>query len=284
MMQLRSWTFAALGTNWSIETLRPLDNTMKHAITERIELFDKTYSRFRSDSLVSKLAQPGTYKFPSDISPLMRIYTQLYGHTMRKMTPMIGSLLEDAGYDAKYSLQPRKLRRVNDLSELGWDGEQTLHTTQPIVLDVGAAGKGYLVDLIAGILEKGEYSTYVIDASGDILTKGIVQRIGLEHPYKEDKVIGAVEVNDESLCASATNRRQWGTYHHIFDPHNKKPVEDIVATWVVAQHGLVADALATALFFSPADTLLEEYNFSYIIMKQDGTIDYSPRFERQLFI
>lgn len=284
MMQLRSWTFAALGTNWSIETFRPLDNTMKHAITERIELFDKTYSRFRSDSLVSKLAQPGTYKFPSDISPLMRIYTQLYGHTMRKMTPMIGSLLEDAGYDAKYSLQPRKLRRVNDLSELGWDGEQTLHTTQPIVLDVGAAGKGYLVDLIAGILEKGEYSTYVIDASGDILTKGIVQRIGLEHPYKEDKVIGAVEVNDESLCASATNRRQWGTYHHIFDPHNKKPVEDIVATWVVAQHGLVADALATALFFSPADTLLEEYNFSYVIMKQDGTIDYSPRFEGQLFI
>ena len=45
---------------------------------------------------------------------------------------------------------------------------EPLQPTEPIVLDVGAAGKGYLVDIIATLLEDHDIYDYTIDASGDI--------------------------------------------------------------------------------------------------------------------
>ncbi len=283
-VQKHKWLFLALGTHWSIETQHEITESIKREITKRIDLFDATYSRFRPDSLVSQLEKPGIYTFPQDISALLAMYTKLYDLTDKKMTPLIGSLLSEAGYDSNYSFQSTEFQAVADLSVLGWDGNRTLNTKQPVMIDVGAAGKGYLVDIIAAILTNYSYDSFVIDASGDMVVHDIKQTIGLEHPGDPTRVIGAVEISGESLCASAGNRRQWGNYHHIFDPLRQDSVRDIIASWVIAPDALTADALATALFFVPADRLTNDFNFSYVVMKHDGSIDYSPRFEGQLFI
>ena len=52
MQNIESVTFEAIGTTWNIEvevsTHIKIEDVL-HAVKKRIEIFDKTYSRFRKD-------------------------------------------------------------------------------------------------------------------------------------------------------------------------------------------------------------------------------------------
>lgn len=280
-----SWRFQAIGTHWSIETSAPLDKVLQTEITKRIEIFDKTYSRFRDDSLISQLAKrAGEYDFPADAKQLVLFYRHLYVATDGAMSPLVGDILEAAGYDKAYSLKPHgQYETARSWGEImTWQGTRVdMH--QPAIVDFGAVGKGYLVDIVGELLEQSGHKEYTIDASGDVRIRGAAQTIGLENPYDASRVIGSVPLTNASLCASATNRRAWGEWHHIVDPRSGKPVRDIVATWVVADSTLLADGLATALFFVPAEQLAE-WQFDYVRLFADNTVEYSPGFVGQLFI
>ena len=73
-------------------------------IAARVEAFDRTYSRFRDDSLVSAIARtPGTYPFPDDAPELFELYRRLYEATDAAVSPLVGRTLETLGYDRGYS-------------------------------------------------------------------------------------------------------------------------------------------------------------------------------------
>jgi thiamine biosynthesis lipoprotein len=279
--------FGAIGTKWQIETAEPLSRQTVHDIDTLIESYDKTYSRFRSDSTVTQMTKAaGTYIFSDDSIELMKFYRTLYTVTNGQVTPLIGSMLEKAGYDATYSLQAQKLLALPSWDEaMQWNGA-TVTTTQPITLDIGAAGKGYLIDSLGSLLKRNNIDEYVIDASGDLIHKGSSENIvGLEHPLDPSKIIGTIAVQNSSLCASASNRRAWNNdMHHIFNPNMKQPVRDTIATWVIAQQAMIADGIATALFFTDPKKLLQSFDFHYLRMHRDGSIEYSSKFKEGLFV
>jgi thiamine biosynthesis lipoprotein len=157
-------------------------------------------------------------------------------------------------------------------------------TTSPTVIDVGAAGKGYLVDLVADVLVKAGITEFVIDASGDLLTSGEPLRVGLEHPFDPSKAIGVVTIENESLCASGSNRRVWGSgLHHILDGRTGAPTSDIIATWAIAANGLLADGLATALFFVQPERLAEHFEFDWVRMRSSGIAERSRTLRGEVF-
>lgn len=285
-MQKHNYRFEAFGTVWVIETKEVILLAVKQAIQDKIEAFDKTYSRFRDDSLVTEISHTaGEYAFPTDAKKLFDFYQNLYDVTGGKVTPLIGDMISRAGYDAVYSLQAQPQMPAPTWNEaMNWNGS-TLTTTQPVLLDFGAAGKGYAVDIVATILDE-YFDEYVVDASGDLRHKGTGKNtVGLEHPLEPGKVIGAVEVQNKSLCASATNRRSWGEgMHHIFDPDEMAPTKEIIATWVIANDAMVADGLATALFFVEAKILSITYDFEYVRMHASGLVEYSAYFKGKLFL
>lgn len=263
-----------------------LPDAAKSAIARRIEQFDATYSRFRSDSLVWQIAETaGTYHFPPDAVPLVRLYRQLYELTDHKVTPLIGATLERAGYDATYSFVSQPQQAVPDWESVMQWTESTVTTARPVLLDVGAAGKGYLVDLLAAIIRRHGVERFVVDGSGDLYVHDEVSHtVGLEDPADETRVIGTVQVARGSLCASATNRRTWGEgLHHIFDPMTRQPATDVIATWVLAETALLADGLATALFFVPPERLLSSYSFHYVRVLQSGVVEYPKHLPGEIF-
>lgn len=282
------YQFKALGTQWSIETKDELSFALKNRISQRLESYDKTYSRFRDDSVVAAMrGGAGHYEFPDDFARLFELYQTLYRLTKGKMTPLIGSALEQAGYDRDYSLTVGKMTGVPPLDEaVRWDGDRMLVTDRALTFDVGAAGKGYAVDLIVDIIEAGGVVDYTVDASGDLRHRGVQSEvIGLEHPFDLGKVIGVMNLKNQSLCASSINRRAWRGLHHIFDPMSLKPVGNITSTWVVAADTLAADGLATALFFvDNPDDLRRSFDFTYVRLFTDGSVDYTPGFEGELYI
>lgn len=282
--------FEAIGTHWQLDTDRALTDDESIIIRERIEDFDRTYSRFRSDSLVTKIAAgPGDFEFPADSLPLIGFYRRLYDITGGAVTPLVGGTLEDLGYDADYRLSARRdIRSAPALDDvMRWDGT-VLQTTAAVVLDIGAAGKGYLVDIISALLESFGIATYVVDGSGDLAHCGSDSiRVGMEHPADPSKVIGVVPLQNRALAASAANRRTWGNgLHHIVDPRTGQPVVDVIAGWAVAESAMVADGIATALFFADDGMLQDlqsEFDAGWARVWGAGSINWSTNFRGELF-
>lgn len=285
-----SWQFEAIGTLWKIDTLPApaiSEQEVLNAVKIRIEEFDENYSRFREDSLVSEMSKkPGEYVLPEDADELFSLYFKLYKLTNGFFTPLIGNTLEEAGYDAKYSLQEREIRPVKKLEDTIVYSDKKLLVKEPVVLDFGAAGKGYLIDLVGGILEGYGMKNFCIDAGQDILYKsnGTEQLlVGLENPSNHEQVIGTTNIFNESICASSGSRRKWGRFHHIINPKTLSSPEEILATWVITRSALLADGLSTSLFFVEPKVLESQFNFEWFILHKDYSISKSKNFPGEIF-
>lgn len=284
-----SWQFSAIGTTWCIETSTPIRSDLHELINQQIDQFDTAYSRFKANSLLRKATNtPGKYDLPPDAATLFELYSTLSRLTNGSMSPLVGLQLSAAGYDETYSLTPAgavpKGLRENDYFTYS---RPTLIVKQPCVLDFGAAGKGYLADLVAGVMTKYGLCDFAIDASGDIVratSDDTLEVIGLENPFDDAQIIGTASLSSGALCASATQRRSWGdSWHHVIDVTTGKPVKNIVASWVVAETGILADGLATALFFAKPDVLEEVFSFEYVTVSSKGEINQSANFPGLLY-
>lgn len=167
-----------------------------------LDLYEQTLSRFRQDSLVAAMRRAehgGSFDFPDWTAGLFDLYDALYEASDGAIDPCVGEDLTRLGYGPAYTFaaQPDAGEHVGAVhGRVSWgDVERhgcTLVTRGPVSLDFGACGKGYAVDLIAGILrgesaclvgDAGEFGDwddwgdwgmpFVIDAGGDLLIHAV---------------------------------------------------------------------------------------------------------------
>lgn len=288
-MRSFEFEFEAIGTHWQIncyESKTPQDK-IRSKILARIEEFDKTYSRFRKDSLVWQISQKrGVYEFPPDAKELFALYDKLYKVTDGAFTLLIGNTLNEAGYDIDYSLIPRKIHKVPKVNEVYSFDYSKLTIKKPYILDFGGLGKGYLIDIIASLLIEDGVVSFTIDGGGDIYYQtrgGKPLKVGLESPADRKQIIGVVKIVNQSICASSGNRRAWDKYHHIIDARSLSSPKSILATWVIAKNALIADGLATCLFLTSKENLIKYFDFEYLILYPDSSIEKSNNFNAELF-
>ena len=224
--------------------------------------------------------------FPDEAHELFDVYRRLYAATDGAVSPLVGRALESLGYDRTYSLSPSSPAVVPAWDDaFAWDGT-ALSTVRPVTIDVGAAGKGYLVDIVGELLVRGGMTGVVVDASGDIRRwdTGSI-RVALEHPADPTKAIGVVNLGHGAICASASNRRAWGPgLHHVIDATTGLPTHSVIATWAIAPTAVVADGAATGLFFGDAERIAEEFGIRYVRMFSTGRVEYSPDLDGELFL
>lgn len=282
-----TWTFEAIGTRWQIATADELDDAARAAVDAVIDRFDLEWSRFRADSSVRALAAgAGSVPLPADADAMLDTYVELSQATGGAIDPLIGDGLAQRGYDADYSFTDRGPRPTASdwRARLSWQGD-ALRLSGTATLDVGAIGKGRLVDLVLAELRARVRGPLVVDAGGDIAVHDAAERIGLEHPYDARRAIGVWELADGALCASATNRRSWGDgLHHVLDARTGEPVRTVAATWAHAPTGMTADAAATALFFDGGAQLCHDWGVQWVRMLTDGRVEWSPGCGARLFL
>lgn len=289
-MTVQRTTFSAIGTTWDIQVVDRLPDdewsSLLERVHDRIGRFDRTYSRFRPDSLVSTMAhQAGRHELPDDGFVLLQFYEQLYRATAGKVTPLIGATMEAAGYDANYSLLKGRLHRPPAWNDAISYDEASITLSRPALLDFGAAGKGYLVDLLSHELAERGITSYTINAGGDIVHRSAANlplRVGLENPLDPSEAIGIATIGNQSLCASAGSKRTWQDMHHIIDPQDLTSPQSVLATWVIADQAMVADGLATALFFVPPERL-QQFDYQYAVLLPDMSLNYAKTFPVELF-
>lgn len=282
-----TWEFQAIGTNWRIDTTKPISQAHRNIVNIMIKDYDHTYSRFHADSwLMTVSMQPGAHALPTIALPLFRWYERLRDASGGAVDPAVGAQLAHAGYDAAYSLQPKDgTPPVSAYPTWKISGDR-LEIAEKTMLDIGAAGKGYLADLVSTQLTQLGYQSHTIDASGDIVRSGATssELIGLEHPDDPTKAVGTASLQNGSLCASTTRRRAWAhDWHHVLDARSGLPTRTVLATWVVAANGMTADGLATALFFTPPERLAPLADFSWVVMTSDMRASASSNWPGELF-
>lgn len=284
---MHAWTFDAIGTTWQIDTRAPLADDVRAKVANGVEVFDQRWSRFRNDSMVTEMAQAaGTWDVDDDAS-LLDLYDELHEVTAGAVNPLIGRTLSDLGYDAAYSLtssaEPSAVPAWATLRRHG----SSISTIEPVVLDVGAAGKGRLVDLVASLLRVAGLDEFTVDAGGDVRHAGPASiRVALEHPGDPTRALGVVDLAPgRALCGSAVNRRAWGDgLHHVLDGRTGRPTAEVVATWVLAPGScMLADGLATAHFFADPDVLLERWSHHYVRVHADGRVRWSSDLPGEMF-
>lgn len=284
--------FQAIGTHWNIRIYDELHEEARRLLLEevhaRIKEYEQTYSRFKDDSFTRSISGvTGMFTLPYDAEPLFDTYMKVNRLTNGHFTPLIGAVLEDAGYDATYSLRERQLQKPPQFADVCSYEYPNLTIHSPVRFDFGACGKGYLVDIVSSMLIDKKINKFVVDAGGDMYyhtNDHTPLRIGLENPDNSEEVIGVAHLVNRSICGSAGNRRRWGRFHHTIDPENLSSPEHLKAIWVLASHARIADALTTALYFVDPEVLRSEFEFSYVLLTREGSVQHSPDIDLELFV
>lgn len=242
----------ALGTGIIISSSKPIPQRVEQRIRAFVDEYESVLSRFRTDSLVSRMAcaeHGGDFEFPTWAQPLFAIYDEFYAATHGAFDACVGVDLLALGYDNSVQFIPESAGSASKDSVSGswanysralpvtWadisrdNGGTTLHTSQPVQLDFGAAGKGYFVDLVTQIIKEGlsgdslsnSDSTansdshadfdFLVNAGGDMCAcfseENSQIKVALENPFDTTQAVGVASIASGALCASSAARRRW---------------------------------------------------------------------------
>lgn len=165
------------------------------------------------------------------------------------------------------------------------DGEATLD--RDCQVDFGALAKGYAADQCRAYLEeKGVCG--VLSLGGNVQTVGEKPpfhqswTVGIQNPDDPQTYLATLQVKgSKAIVTSGDYQRYFESdgvrYCHIFDPATAEPVQsDLRSVTVIADSGLLADGLSTALFVMGLDGAATFWqgsdDFEAVLVADDGTI------------
>lgn len=126
-------------------------------------------------------------------------------------------------------------------------------------IDLGGIGKGFAADRVLEIYREFGITSACSNMGGNVVTVGLkpdgsLWQVGIQHPRRDDSLMGAVSVSGKSVVTSGDYQRYFEDrrgirYHHILDPLTGYPAEsELVSVTIVADSSTDADALSTIVF------------------------------------
>jgi len=109
--------------------------------------------------------------------------------------------------------------------------------------------KGWAIDEAARVARDDGCIDYYIEAGGDISLSGRSDdgnpwHVGIRNPFNRDEIVEVLELSDCGVATSGTAIRG----QHIYNPHDDKPIHDILSLTVIGPTIYDADRFATAAF------------------------------------
>lgn len=202
-----------------------------------------------------------------------------------------GMYLFQPGQERVPDLQEvRERLKLIDYRKIAVDAERgtVMLKKKGMVLGTGGIAKGYALDRAADILRKAGFASFMIFGGGQIELGGTRHgrpwRVGIQHPRAND-YFGFVEATDGSVATAGDyehsfvkDGRRW---HHIIDPKTGLPVPHTRSVTVIADSGLAADAIDTAIFILGAKKALKmmasaPFKADAIIVDGDMRVHMTP--------
>ncbi len=154
-------------------------------------------------------------------------------------------------------------------------------------IDLGAVGKGVACDDALEVLEAEGVDAAVLSVGGTILTygenpEGDYWTVGIRSPEKDKTdVFMKLKIKGTAVVSTSGSYEKYfekdgKLYHHILSTETGYPSENsLVSVTIIANSGLVADALSTACFvlgMEKSCALLEKYNADAVFVDSENNV------------
>jgi thiamine biosynthesis lipoprotein len=148
---------------------------------------------------------------------------------------------------------------------------------RPGGVDPSGLVKGWAVDGAVRVLTASGARNFCVNAGGDLCLRGRAAperdwRVGIQHPYRRDRVAAVLEAKDLAVATSGLYERG----AHIVDPHTGATPAGVLSVTVIGPELATADAYATAAFAmgreGPAWTALLRGYSAMTILADDGVL------------
>ena len=262
-----------------------------HQAVQRIEELEKLLSATDEDSEIYA-ANHGDGK-PITLSPytatLLTQALELCGSTSGALDVTILPVLQAWGfttgtYQIPADQELGKLLEQVDYRRVSLAGN-VLTLPQNMQLDLGAVAKGYTGDWLMEIFKQNGITSAIVELGGNVQALGAKPdgspwRVGIQSP-EGDGYAGILEIEDKAVVTSGGYQRYFeqdgSVYWHILNPEDGKPARSgLASVTIVADEGLLCDALSTALFVMGKEKAKaywqENNNFDFILVGEDGKI------------
>ena len=251
-MLLRQADWRALGTGVRLLVHAGDLDAARDAVVRVLDEVDRTYSRFRDDSELSRLnaATAATSQRTTTEHTISPLLARALGgaleaarHTSGAVDPTIGKAMRVIGYDGDFAAIAGTTRTLElTLAPVpGWSRIE-LHTGPGaaisrvkipggVELDLGSTGKGLAADLAAtaALAAAGADAGVLVSLGGDIATAGRAPDGGWSILVAEDSATASdtpgevITIEHGAVATSSTTVRRWKagegvTAHHIVDP------------------------------------------------------------------
>jgi FAD:protein FMN transferase len=274
-----------MGTDceWILDVDDASDALAAFAAAERgLARQEAEWSRFRSDSVLSRLNRDGVASASPEMADLVVQALRLRVETGGLFDPTLHDAVVDAGYDRTFEdigtdgvpdESVSHCRGGGPVTVCAADG--TIRVGRGVRMDLGGIAKGYAADRAADCLEA--VGPCVVNLGGEVVVRGRPWSIGIE----TQSVPLVIEVVNSAVATSGVDRRRWstgsGVRHHVMDPvTGSSATTDLLRVTVVDPDGARADALATALLAAGRERacrMTEELHLAAVIQTADGEID-----------
>lgn len=268
--------FQALGCE-SLITLVADDNyefdEVFKSIRQKINQFDKRFSRFLMDSELTKfnLKSGEKVRVSKEFKNYLQTSQQMSELTNHAYNPFVLPALQSVGYKGSWPT-PNKLAGAPDFSrgKLASPDKLQIFTDSARIpsgsaIDSGGMGKGYLLDELSDYLRSKRLAGYWISLGGDIVCEGFdlneqAWQISVQPASKDRQPVTPITNRSGKrlfVATSGTTKRRGvssrGQWHHIIDPKTGLPARsDYLTVTVVSDNGAKADVLAKAILIDGA--------------------------------
>ena len=246
--------------------------SMEKAFDE-IARIDQKFNSKVSESIIGKLnsSENKSVKLDDEGKYLFNELNKIYEFSNKKYDITIEPLLKTWGFGEieKLSLpteeEIKKAQEVIDFSKVKLDGDNLIIEDPVKSIDTGSFLKGYAVQKAKEKLkEAGIKSAFITSISSiDVIgtkPKEKPWRIGVQNPQAPDKILGVVELNNESMGVSGDYQTyveiDGKRYHHILDKTTGYPITDKKMVLVICDNAFIADMYSTVFFTMPIEKII----------------------------
>ncbi|MDQ7817731.1 MAG: FAD:protein FMN transferase [Melioribacteraceae bacterium] len=226
---------------------------------------------------------------------MLKMCDEIWRMTNGAFDPAIGNLIHVIGFEKGSPKLPTNEEIKNALGKIGWKNiflkeENIIVKPKQVKLSFNAIVPGYAADKVANLLSNFGIKEYLINVGGEIFARGDNWRIGIQHPRKENELLGAINVNGMGVSTSGDYeqyfKKDGKRYSHLLNPLTGYPADECEAVTIIAKEASLADALSTGIFIlGPVKgmELIEKLeNIEGMIVDTTGTIHESSGFKKFL--
>ncbi len=235
---------------------------------EEIERLEEALSNYRTSSELSRLNRLAAHQAVTTDPEVFALLETSLAYSQRSdgaFDVTVGPLMRAWGFFRGEGHYPTNKELRSALENVGSEKVQLDATkrtvrfaTPGVELDLGAIGKGYAVDRVAGVLREAGVAAALVDAGSSTLyamnappgKNGWTVRV--PRPGDNSQTVSTVTLRNESLSTSGSYEKFFQLdgrrYCHVMDPRKGTPVQGVLQATLIASDSTTTDALSNAMF------------------------------------